>query len=145
MSLRHESCLPAVKPEPDLDTAFRPGLPPIALRKAWREWEDDPDRTPLWFDEVGLRYGWWQERNSSQWSIEDSTFIKAKEETGLRPRNSTWSAVELAAAKMLGTEDGLKGNGRDGAWLLGERLGYSVAATDAQLEAYLAAYEAAKS
>lgn len=102
-------------PEAPTEEAYRPGLPPEALRKAWPEWEDSQgDR--LRFTEDGERFGF---LTLSGAAIEsESTYIAEDSNGGQfavckhRPHGATWFEVEQRAARLLGEQDAKAGRDR---------------------------------
>ena len=104
-------------PEAPTEEAYRPGLPPEALRKAWPEWEDSQgDR--LRFTEDGERFGF---LTLSGAAIEsESTYIAEDSNGGQfavckhRPHGATWFEVEQRAARLLGEQDAKAGRDRKG-------------------------------
>lgn len=70
---------------------FRPGLPPEALRKAWRAWEDSEGDLAL----LGLH----------TYRYDDWPLTSCREYVRFRPAGKTWAEVERMGAEQLGRED----------------------------------------
>ncbi len=130
-------------PEAPTEEAYRPGLPPEALRKAWPEWEDSQgDR--LRFTEDGERFGF---LTLSGAAIEsESTYIAEDRNGGQfavckhRPYGATRSEVEQKAARMLGEQDAKAGRDRMGETAIETAIG---ARHQLALDAYHAGYDGA--
>lgn len=103
--------VPATKPD-----AFRPGLPPLELRRVWREWEDSAGDFVTFLD--GDRFRW------STFAVGDSEPIDwpdaAWAVANLRPCGATWSHVEsLAAAKVAADKQPEESRVRIYCWKVG--------------------------
>lgn len=91
-------------PDPAKGDEFRPGLPPLALRMARKEWEVDGDgRLSFYTNERGRECFKEVGPSGAAWiaTVADADFSGIR----LRPLGKRWSDVEQEAARAIGAED----------------------------------------
>lgn len=89
--------------------AYRPGLPPVALRLVCREWEAS-DGKCLYFSKDGTGYRW---GTYPEYFCDGQVYRDIYDEDfACKPLNKRWSEVEQEAAKALGAEDAKAGRER---------------------------------
>lgn len=122
------------------EEAYRPGLPPEALRKVWRTWDiacrnDDPWMMEFDGERYRCNHGAWIYIASAEW-----------DEENMRPHGATWSEVEQKAARLLGEQDAKAGRDRKDTQALWESLGCPSPGCDIgnrYTDAYHAGYDGA--